>query len=66
MKLSFGKLIFEEGDVLNVEDTFGNEKFYVKNGHNCSICEFSAICNERNPNNRIAKYCCDTHFSADK
>lgn len=66
MKLSFGTLVFEEGDILHIEDTFGKEIFYVKAGHNCSECEFTAICSERNPENTIAKYCRNTHFSADK
>lgn len=66
MKLSFGVLEFEEGDVLHVEDTFGKETFYVSKGHDCSVCEFSAICNERNPENKIAKHCRNTHFSANK
>lgn len=62
MKLSFGKLIFEKGDILNIEDEFGKETFVIKSGQNCNDCEFYTICNKKNPNNLIARFCKETHF----
>ena len=66
MKLSFGKLTFEQGDVLHIEDVMGKETVYVSAGHDCSKCEFRAICDERKSNNTFAKYCMETHFSLKK
>ncbi len=62
MKLIQGKLMFEEGDVFNVEDTFGNEHYIVKKELNCSKCEFYSICDNNNSKNLIARFCIETHF----
>lgn len=62
MKLSFGNLTFEEGDVIHIEDKFGNETCVAKKGHDCGKCEFCVICDRRKPNNTFAKYCQETHF----
>ncbi len=66
MKLSFGNLMFETGDVLHIEDEFWKETYRVKNGYDCSLCNFYEICDKRNPNNTFAKFCKETHFEIDK
>ena len=66
MKLSYGKLLFEPGDILRVEDSLGKENFIVAQGHDCEKCAFRVICDRRNPENRIAKYCSETHFESQK
>ena len=62
MTLSFGHLIFEEGDILHVEDEFGKETLIAVKDHNCPECIFREICDERKTNNIFAKYCVSTHF----
>ncbi len=62
MKLVVGNLIFEEGDTINVEASFGNEHYKVIKGHDCIKCEFYSICDRNNKNNLIARFCKETHF----
>lgn len=62
MKLSYGSLMFEEDDILHINDVNGKETLVVKKGHECNKCEFNAICDERKSNNVFAKYCKETHF----
>ena len=62
MKFFKGKLMLEEGDLLHVVDTFETITYEAKNGHDCSRCVFCGICNERKEENKIAKFCIETHF----
>lgn len=66
MKLSFGQLIFEVNDRLNVEDYFGHATYIAKKGNNCGKCEFSTICSKKNPKNTFAHFCQNTHFVLEK
>ena len=66
MKLSFGNLTFEDGDVIHIEDRFGKDTCVAKQGLDCGKCVFGSICNARNPNNTFAKYCKETHFEEEK
>lgn len=57
-----GRLMFESGDKINVEE-FGNGMSFVAHpGHKCEKCEFGPICNPNNKGNFIAKFCTETHF----
>lgn len=62
MRVQFGNLLFEQGDVLHIEDEDIKTTFTVVNGHDCSRCGFYSICDNRNPKNIVAKFCKDVHF----
>ena len=62
MKFFEGKLMLEEGDLLHVVDKFETVTYEAKSGHDCSKCIFCGICNERKEENKIAKFCIETHF----
>lgn len=62
MLLSYGKLLFEPGDVLTVEDECGRENFIAVKNQNCVECVFLSICNKLNPNNTFAHHCTNCHF----
>jgi len=63
MRISFGKLLFEEGDTLHIEDTAGvMDSLIAVKGHDCSRCEFCVVCDEKKDGNVIARFCKDTHF----
>lgn len=62
MKAENGELVFEEGDVLNFEDSFGNGVCEAKRGRDCDMCFFGDICNPTNPRNVVAAHCKKTHF----
>lgn len=62
MKLEYGKLLFECGDILNIEDTAGKESLKAEKIHDCRLCEFYGICDESNPANTISRFCRNTHF----
>lgn len=62
MKFKNGNLMLEEGELLHIEDTFETVTYEAKSGHDCKKCVFCGICNERKEENRIAKFCIETHF----
>ena len=62
MKLVFGKLMFEPGDTLHVEDVAGNLTLTARAGHICGQCTFCDICDARKQGNLFARWCAETHF----
>lgn len=66
MKLSFGKLVFKENDILDIEDETGKTTLAAEKNHDCSKCYFYGICDEKNPGNFMARFCKETHFSERK
>ncbi len=61
MKIFYGKLMFQDGDKLNIEDNFGKVRLIAKSGFECEKCEFYILCNS-NKNNVMRNYCMETHF----
>ena len=66
MKLAYGKLVFEAGDALHVEDAVGKLTLTAERGHDCARCCFRAICDTQNPCNVMARFCMETHFVEEK
>ena len=63
MKLKEGRLQFTDGDRIEVEsEGFGTMSLTAKKGQKCGECEFCPICDRRNPNNLIGRFCAETHF----
>lgn len=62
MKLSFGSLVFQENDILNIEDTAGKTSLVADKKHDCEKCYFYGICDESNRNNFMSRFCKETHF----
>lgn len=66
MRLSYGKLMFENGDTLRIEDSAGTETLVAAGEHDCGKCEFRGICSALNKGNIIARFCAETHFEVRK
>lgn len=62
MKFIKGSLMLEEGELLHVVDTFETVTYMAKSGHDCGICVFYGLCDKRKDENKIAKFCKETHF----
>lgn len=62
MRLAYGRLQFEAGDTLHVEDAAGKVTLRAKDGHDCPQCGFYAICDAANEGNLMARFCTETHF----
>ncbi|MDE5897903.1 MAG: hypothetical protein K2H09_01360 [Treponemataceae bacterium] len=62
MKWQDGRLQFEDGDTLRIEDGGSTGTFAARRGRDCGRCEFSSICDRRNRDNIMARFCTETHF----
>ncbi len=59
MKLSFENLMFQENDILNIEDETGRTVLIADRKHDCEKCYFYGICGE---SNFMSRFCKETHF----
>ena len=63
MTLKEGNLCFVCGDRIDIEyEGIEPIKLVAVAGHQCNLCEFYVICDKRNTNNLIARFCEETHF----
>ena len=62
MRCKDGRLQFEDGDTLHIDEDGCIETLTARQGRDCGRCEFGGICDRRNRGNIMAGFCTETHF----